>query len=85
MAQYLKRVVFDPEIEGVEPEYFIDRKMVPVSKADDVMIDLDGQFLCPDCGGTFLYSLKPLQDEWFADKYGCQTCHSVFTKRAPAA
>lgn len=77
----LQRVKMDPGIDGVEPWYYAKNGKVPISQLDDVMIDLNKPFVCPDCSCTFLYSLASLDDEWFHDKYGCRDCRAVFTKR----
>ena len=79
--RYLMRVKVDPEIDGVEPWYYAEKGKVPVSQTDDVVIDMDRPFKCPDCSGTFLLKLDHLNDEWFADKYVCKGCRAVFKER----
>lgn len=81
MGQYLKRVQIDANVPGVESWYYAKNGKVPVSQMDDVMIDLDKAFECPDCFGTFLYKMTFMEDEWFHDKYVCNDCRAIFTKR----
>ena len=81
MGHYLKRVLVDPEMPGVEPWYYAKNGKVPVSQLDDVMIDLEKPFACPDCSGTFLYKTDYMEEEWFHDKYICEKCRAVFIER----
>ena len=83
MEQYLKRVMIDPEIDGVDPWYYANKGKVSIHKLDDVMISLDKPFVCPDCSGTFLFKTDYMagHDEWFRGKYQCHDCRAMFEKR----
>ena len=81
MGRYLKRVMIDAGVKGVESWYYAKNGKVAVSQLDDVMIDMDRPFVCPDCSGTFLLEMAFMRDDWFHDKYICRDCRAVFIKR----
>ena len=80
--EYLRRAKFDPETTYMEPYYYVMRQKTNISLIDDVVLDPDKPFACPDCAGTFLYDLKFLENPDFEGLYGCSGCRSVFTMKA---
>ena len=81
MGKYLKRVQVDSGVHGVDSWYYADNGKVSISETDDVVIDLEKPFVCPDCSGTFLYKLTDMEYKWFHDKYVCKDCHALFVER----
>ena len=81
MGRYLKRVQVDSGVSGIDSWYYAYNGKVPISEIDDVMIDLNKPFVCPDCSATFLYKMTDMEYEWFHDKYTCKNCHAVFIER----
>ena len=82
MGRYLKRVMIETRVPGIESYYCARNGSVAVSKMDDVMIDLDKPFVCPDCSSTFLYKMTFMKDDkWFHDKYICENCRAMFIER----
>lgn len=85
MGRYLKRVEIKTSVPGIESFYYARNGGVPVSEMDDVVIDLDKPFECPDCSSTFLYKMTFMKDNpWFHDKYICENCRAIFIERRSA-